>query len=412
MAGDRIVVVGGGVAGGRLVAALREQGHAGSIDLVCAESCLPYDRPPLSKEALLESDFTDKWINPEDFYPSEQITLHLGQPVLAIDRIRKLVTLPGKRLAYDRLVLATGSAPRELAIPGAELPAVTAFRNRRDSVQVARALTGKGHIVVIGGGFIGLEVAASARQRGCDVTVIEAGSQLMTRSAPFTLAYHVAGLHRRHGIKFNFEGFATNIDEEPHGLRVTLNDGRTISASLVVYGIGVSPNTSLAAEAGLDVDDGILVDEAGRTSDPAIFAIGDCARGPDVYAAAPCRHESWESARLQAQRVACALVGRAPPPPEPAWLWSQQFDVLLQFAGSMTGERQVVRGDVLGGDFIIFSLHGGAVVGAAAFERRAEMAWARRLIAQRWKVDSRLLANANIPLKAVRVLERQSRVSA
>lgn len=399
---SRVVIIGGGVAGARTAAALRELEYPGSVDLVCAEEHLPYDRPPLSKECLLRPGAQPTLVNDAGFYAGANVRLHLGLAAVAVDAAARTVRLADhSMLSYDWLVLATGAEPRAFDVPGGALEGVTALRTLSDATFIGQRFEPHKRVVIIGGGFIGLETAAAARERGCEVTVIEASARLMGRSVCGEVSLAFAALHALHGVTLRFGVRPLRFEGRRAVERVYLDDGTVVETDLVIVGVGISPQVGLADDAGLTVDDGVLVDKECRSCDSRIFAVGDCARAPDAVLNRHRRLESWEAARTHAWIAASAIAGTPIPPLAPAWLWSQQYDTLLQISGATgCGGRTVVRGDPARLDFIVFEILDERVIGATAVNRGRDMPWVRRLIARSAPVDTYALANEARPLRA------------
>lgn len=328
---QRIVIVGAGECGGRAALALRRAGHDGPLTLVGEEPLAPYERPPLSKTLPP----TVRPVAAEAAYADAAITLELGAAAVAIDRSVGSVDLSdGRRLAYDRLLLATGARPRRP--PGMESAAV--LRTARDAAAISERLVPGARIAVIGGGFIGLELAALAAEAGCRVTVVEAAPRLMARAVPEAIAAAVADRHLAAGVDLRLGAGIAAVDAGG----VTLVDGGRLDADLVVAGVGAVPQTGLAEAAGLATDNGIVVDGRLATADPAIFAAGDCAAFP--WRGRRIRLESWRNACDQAEHVAATMLGGTEDFDRVPWFWSDQFDLGLQVAGlPAPGQTSVPR---------------------------------------------------------------------
>ena len=399
MASDEtFVVVGAGHAGGRAVEAMRGVGFDGRIVLAGVESHLPYERPPLSKEVLAkDKDLGFCLTNPEHWYADNRIEVILGVPVRALDLGRRQVVLDGGRaLAYSRLLLATGARVRRLGLPGDDL--VHYLRDIDDALALRRDLLEGARIVVGGGGFIGLEVAASARQRGCRVTVLESMPTLLGRVAGPGISEYVEGVQRRNGVEVRTGVTVTAIEGGSRVERVVCADGDALEADAVAVGIGVIPNVELAAEAGIETDNGILVDEFCRASAPDVYAAGDVTNHYNPLFGKRMRLESWQNAQNQAIAAAKVMCGAEAPFAEVPWLWSDQFDLNLQIAGAgLDADETVTRED--GDGFIVFQLSNGRLVGAVAANRPSDMRAARTLIAKRPDVPAADLADPSIPLR-------------
>ncbi|KQY48758.1 FAD-dependent oxidoreductase [Rhizobium sp. Root483D2] len=340
----RLVVVGGGQAAFALVAKLRALKDERPITIVAAEASHPYQRPPLSKKYLLrEMDLDRLLYRPESWYAEHNIDIHLSTSVTAIDRLAKTVTLSdGATLNYDVLALATGSTPRKLpASLGGDLEGVFVVRDFTDADRLAGEMQPGKHALIIGGGYIGLEAAAVARSSGLDVTVIEMADRILQRVASVATSYLVKDIHTSRGVDIREgTGLVRLVGTDGRVTSAELTDGSTIPVDLVIVGIGVTANDALAQAAGLDVANGIIVDGFGRTSDPSIHAMGDCAVLP--WKDMRIRLESVQNAVDQAEAVAALLAGgEAPYDPKP-WFWSDQYDVKLQIAGFGHGHDETV----------------------------------------------------------------------
>ncbi|WP_066947943.1 NAD(P)/FAD-dependent oxidoreductase [Streptomyces lushanensis] len=380
-----VVVVGAGQAALEATAALRAGGHTEPITLVGAETVPPYARPPLSKGFLTGRVGTDElWLRPESFFARQDVTSVLGDPVVEIDRDADRVRLAsGEWIGYGTLILATGSSPRRLSVPGAGLEGVVALRSLSDAEELRCALREAGDLLVVGGGFIGLEVASVARGLGLRVTVVEAGPRLMGRSVGGTLSAHLAALHRAGGTRVLLERELVALRGERGRVQVAeLNDGTRLAADVVVVGIGALPNTALAAQAGLTTGNGVVVDRWLRTSGRNVYAIGDCARFPTPHAARPVRLESVQNASDQARCVAAGLTGNRRPYTSVPWFWTEQCGVRVQMAGlTLPHDRAVVSGSAAEGRFTVFRFRDGRLVGAESVNRSADHMITRRLLA-------------------------------
>ena len=402
---SRVVIVGAGHAGGTAAALLRQHGYAGPVTLIGEERVAPYQRPPLSKAWLKgEADADALMLKPEGFYAEVGIDLILDARVMRIARSRKTVSLAdGRAFAYDTLILATGAHARALHIPGAALAGVLTLRSVADA-EILKAALGPGkRLAVIGGGYIGLEVAASARALGAEAVVIEREPRILARVACETLSTFFADYHRARGVEFEVDAVVEAFEGEGgHVAGVRLGDGRTIACDAVLVGVGAPPNVELAAEAGLECVGGIVVDEQARTADPAVFAIGDATHRPLPLYGRMFRLESVANALEQARQAASAIVGRPAPAHEVTWNWSDQYDLKYQFAGlPFEVDGIVVRGDPAGAKFAVFHLKGDVVQAVEAVNAGAEFMGGRQLIAQRRPVSRARLADTAVSMKEV-----------
>ncbi len=358
MSDDAILIVGAGECGARAAQALREEGFAGPVTLIGAEPHAPYERPPLSKSALTdEAKPTPRTIVSGEKLAELDIHFSHGIGATAIDRAKHQIVLAnGDRLAYSRLLLATGATARRLPIPGADSPRCVYLRSYDDALRIRRTIKPGCRVAIIGGGFIGLEVAASACQRGAEVTLIEALPRLLARCVPEDIAAAVIEKHVASGVEIRCGEALAAIEHHPDET-VLCCRGHAIPADLVLIGIGAVPETGLAAEAGLHCDNGIAVNDRLQTSDPAIFAAGDCCSFPlGIYGERRVRLESWRNAQDQGTLAARNMLGRDEPLTAVPWFWSDQYDLTLQIAGLTDEGRRIVRRDLGDGAFLLFHL--------------------------------------------------------
>jgi 3-phenylpropionate/trans-cinnamate dioxygenase ferredoxin reductase subunit len=363
-----MVIVGAGEAGTRAAFALREAGYDGPVTLIGEEPHLPYERPPLSKEGMVAAELVPKLIADATRLDSFGIEHRRGLRIIAVDRGRQqLVTASGETIGYDRLLLATGAVPRRLMREGRKIPHVGYLRTRDDAATIRARLGPGARLVVIGGGFIGLELAASARRLGAAVTVVEILPRLMARGVPEEIAGVVAERHRQAGVEI-VTGIGIDAVETAHeSARVTLADGRRLDADILIAGIGAVPQTALAAAAGLTIDNGVAVDGGLATADPAIFAAGDCCSFPlAVYGGRRVRLESWRNAQEQGTLAARNMVGGGEMHRAVPWFWSDQHDLTLQITGLADEGPVSVRRDLGDGAFILFHLRADGRLAAAS----------------------------------------------
>ncbi|PIC02199.1 NAD(P)/FAD-dependent oxidoreductase [Caulobacter sp. X] len=400
-----VVIVGAGHAGGSAAAFLRQYGHEGRIVLIGDEPLLPYQRPPLSKAWLKgEADADSLALKPADWYGENNVFLRLSGVAERINRSAKTVTLAsGEAISYDFLILATGARARQLPIPGADLAGVLALRTAADAELLKNALGPGKRLAVIGGGYVGLEAAASARALGAEVVVVERESRVLARVACETLSTFFQDYHRARGVAFElnagveaFEGAGEHIS----GVR--LSDGRVLPCDVALVGVGAIPNDELAKDAGLATANGVVVDLEARTDDPAIFAIGDVTHRPLPLYERQFRLESVPNALEQAKQAASAILGRPGPAPEVPWFWSDQYDLKLQIAGlPFEADRQVVRGDVAAAKFAVFHLKGDLLQAVEAVNAPPEFMAGKQMIAKRTPVNAEKLADTTVSMKEV-----------
>jgi 3-phenylpropionate/trans-cinnamate dioxygenase ferredoxin reductase subunit len=397
----KVLIIGAGHAGGTAAALLRQYGHEGPIVLAGQEAAPPYQRPPLSKAWLKgEADLEALLLRPESFYVEQDIELRTGAAATAIDPAGKTATFAdGTVETYDALILATGSTARRLALPGADRPDLLELRTLSDAERLKAALGPGKRLAVVGGGYVGLEAAASARALGAQAVVVERMDRVLARVASQTLSEFFTDYHRKHGVEILTSAEVTGFEDA--GVR--LADGRLIEADAVLVGVGALACESLARTAGLTCLNGVVVDGEARTSDPSIWAIGDVTYRPvPAHGGAMHRLESVPNALEQAKQAASAIVGRAAPTPEVPWFWSDQYDLKLQIAGLPDGaDRQVVRGDVAAGAFAVFHLAGDRIVCVEAVNAPAEFMAGRMMIGKATPVDADRLIDPSVSMKAV-----------
>jgi 3-phenylpropionate/trans-cinnamate dioxygenase ferredoxin reductase component len=398
---ETIIVIGAGHGGAQLVDSLRVGGFGGNLIMIGDEAHRPYDRPSTSKGLLSGSvELERTFLKREQFYLDNKIELRLGTSVTEVDRRVRAVRLStGERLTYDKLVMATGARARRLSVPGADLGGVFYLRSLADSQAIAGRLGPGRRLAIIGGGYVGLEVAASATKLGCRVTVIEMQKQLLARVAGAEIADFFAEIHRAAGVDLRLDVVLEGFTGEGSVKSVRFADGTEIQADVVVVGIGAIPNTELAAAAELAVENGIVVDDCGRTSDPAIFAIGDATNHPNDLIGKRLRLESVPAAVGQARAAASAILGHPKPCHELPWFWSDQYDIKLQIAGlSQPGDEVVLRGDPAGGRFAAFYLREGKIVAVNSVNSAKDFVVGKRLIIEGRVPEVGRLADPAVPL--------------
>ena len=400
---DRVVVVGAGQAGASLVARLRGEGFGGAVTLIGAEPVPPYQRPPLSKKYLLgEMALERLFLRPESFYPENGIDLHLAETVTAIDRADRQVIAGGHAIPYDRLVLTTGSVPRRLpAAIGGGLDGVHVVRDLADADRMAPEFTEGARVLIVGGGYIGLEAAAVAAAKGLEVTLVEMAGRILQRVAAPETADYFRALHRGHGVDIREGVGLDRLTGDGGRVRgAVLTDGSGMEVDFVIVGIGITPATDLAEAAGLEIENGIRTDARGRTSDPAIWAAGDCASFP--HRGERLRLESVPNAIDMAECVADNLLGAERDYVPRPWFWSDQYDVKLQIAGLGTGYDRIVTRPGDGEGHVSFWYYGGDSLLAvdAMNEPRAYMV-GKRLIDAGRSPDPAAIADPATDLKAL-----------
>jgi 3-phenylpropionate/trans-cinnamate dioxygenase ferredoxin reductase subunit len=358
------LIIGASLTGAKAAEALREEGFDGRVVLVGAEAERPYERPPLSKD-YLRGEMTERpYVHDAGFYEAHDIELRLGRTAVSLDPARNEVALDdGERLRYDRLLLATGAEPRHLTIPGAELDGVLYLRTVEDSDALRARLDAGGSVVVVGAGWIGAEVAASARRRGIDVTVVDPMSVPLERVLGPEVGAVYRDVHADHGVRLLMEAGVEAFEGDGRVERVRTTDGRSVAADFVVVGVGVRPRAQLAAQAGLTVDNGIRTDATLQTSVPGVFAAGDVANADHPFFGEPLRVEHWGNALEQGPAAARNMLGRAEPYERLPYFFSDQYDVGMEYAGfARSWDRVVFRGDPASREFVAFWVEGERVV--------------------------------------------------
>jgi 3-phenylpropionate/trans-cinnamate dioxygenase ferredoxin reductase subunit len=395
------VIVGASLAGAKAAETLRAEGFDGRLALVGAEPERPYERPPLSKDYLRGEVGREKvYVHDPDFYAEHDIELMPGRTALAIDRAGGELALDdGQRLRYDRLLLTPGAEPRRLSIPGADLDGVLYLRTVADSDVLRARLDRGGAAVVAGAGWIGAEVAASARQRGLDVTVIDPASVPLERVLGAELGAFYRDVHTDHGVQMLLGTGVEAFEGQSSVERVRTTDGRELACDFVVVGIGVTPRTELAAEAGLAVDNGILADEHLRTSAPGVYVAGDVANAHHPFYGERVRVEHWDNALHQGPAAAHNMLGRPAAYDRLPYFYSDQYDVGMEYAGlARTWDRVVFRGDPAGREFIAFWLLEDRVVAGMNVNVWDVTDTIQRLIRSRVAVDERRLTDPDVAL--------------
>jgi 3-phenylpropionate/trans-cinnamate dioxygenase ferredoxin reductase subunit len=397
-----ILIIGGGQAGAQAVDTLRREGFGGRLVLIGDEPELPYQRPPLSKKYLSGDMAADRLLfRHQSFYDEHRVELKLGKQAVRLDAAAHQVDLAdGERLTYDRLLLCLGAGSRRLTCPGAALAGVHYLRCLADVAPIRTGFRPPARVVIIGGGYIGLETAATCRQVGCEVTVLEMADRIMNRVVAPSVSQYFSREHRIHGVNIVCDMRVVRLEGRERVERVVCADGSTHAADLVIVGVGAVPTTELASEAGLVCDDGIVVDEYCRTSDPAIYAAGDCTNHPSLRFGRRVRLESVDNAFEQAKTAALNLLDKPVAHDRVPWFWSDQFDNKLLIVGlSQDHDRQVLRGDPASRSFSVCYLRGRELLAVEAVNHSKDYMAARKLIAERALVHVERLADSQIALK-------------
>jgi 3-phenylpropionate/trans-cinnamate dioxygenase ferredoxin reductase component len=409
----RVVIIGSGQAGTQCAVSLRQEGFIGEIVMFGEEPLLPYQRPPLSK-AFMVGELQESSLNTvtEDQLLKQSIDLRRGSRVVSVDRIARKVTLEdSSELTFDHLVLAVGVRNRNARFSGADTQGVLSLRNMQDAQALRRQLYLAKHVVVIGGGFIGLEFGAVAQKLGKKVTIVEASNRVMARAVSPPVSKFFEQLHITHGVDLILNSGVNHITPVNALAQrdVILQDRSVLEANLIVSAIGVEPNTEIASQAGLDVNDGIEVNQDLRTADPSIWAIGDCARFPSRWSVSKqlIRLESVQNAVDQAKHVASSISHGAKPYQAIPWFWSDQFDTKLQIAGlTQAADEIVVRGSPKSGNFSVFCFNRGNFIGAESINKPTDHMAARRMLAANCPITPRQAADIGFDLKSFAQLSK------
>lgn len=395
-----VVIIGAGHGGTHLATKLTQAGVQTAPVLLDAGSEVPYERPPLSKDLLKDPDAATPRLHRADFYESKGIDLRLNTRVESIDRESRTVRLAdGSSIAYERLVLATGARARALPVPGADLPGVVSLRELDEAREIARRLTPGTRVVIIGGGYIGLEVAAAARKHDCDVILLEAMDRVMSRVTSAPVSEHFHNLHVEHGTRIHLGAGVTGIRAEDDALVVEISNGTEYPADMILVGIGIIPNQEIAAQAGLEVGDGILVDDDARTSDPFIYAIGDVTRFTCRRQGVSLRLECVQNALDQADAAAASMLDLPRPEPTIPWFWTVQYDVRLQTAGVRSPDDEIlIRHDPEHARTSVLYLRDGGLAAIDTISALRDFTGGKKLIAARVPIDRTRATDPAIPL--------------
>lgn len=400
---SRVVIVGAGHAAAEAISSLRKKGYEGEILLIGDEPLLPYQRPPLSKKYLLgEVSLQQLYIKGPDTYDAAGVVQMLGRTVLSVNRQTQQLALDGdETVSYDKLILATGTRVRTLPVEGSDLPQIMYLRSKHDADRIRSALRPGAKMLIVGGGYIGLEIAASAIQIGVKVIVIEAMDRVLQRVTSPVVSEFYQSVHQQEGVEIRLSAALVKFSAAA-GHHAVLQNGDTIEFDAAVIGIGVIPNVELASEAGLPCENGIVVDEFCKTTDPNIYAVGDCCIHPSTIYNRRLRLESVPNAMGQARTAVASICGEQQPYDEVPWFWSDQYDVKLQTVGLCEGyDELVVRGDQSERKFAVFYLQEKRLIATDAINSPAEFMVSKKLVAARAHPDPEQLANPDVALKTL-----------
>ncbi|MGI8895713.1 MAG: NAD(P)/FAD-dependent oxidoreductase [Casimicrobiaceae bacterium] len=403
-----MVIVGAGECGARAAFALRENGYSGAVTLIGAEPHLPYERPPLSKAVMVNRAAGAKFISEAAHFAAAEIVHLSSLSVIAVDRVaREVIFASGQRMAYEKLLLATGARPRQLLQQGAAIPHIDYLRTVDDALAIRERLQSGKRLLLIGAGFIGLELAASARALGVEVTVIEFQPRILMRGLPEEIAFAVHARHSQEGVEIITGAAIASVETGPGAARVMLSDGRILCGDILVAGIGAVPATELAQGCGLGIDNGIAVDERLASTDSRILAAGDCCSYPlDLYGGRRVRLESWRNAQEQGALAARNMLGAAEAVSAVPWFWSDQYELGLQVCGLADGSTNAVCRDLGNGAFLLFHLAADGTLLAASgigFGNAVakDIKLAELLIGRRARPEAGLLALPDVKLKSL-----------
>ena len=400
---ETCIIVGAGQAAGQLTVSLRSGGFDGRIIMIGEEPYKPYQRPPLSKHYLAgEAGLERVYFRPDDFYEKADVELLLNTRISAIDRAGRTVVLAGgNHLQYDKLALATGSRVKRLSLPGADLQGLLYLRTLDDANALRERLVSGSKLIIVGGGYIGLEAASVAIKQGVAVTVLEMEDRLMSRTATPTTAEFYRQLHQAAGVDVRTGVCVSGFAGAAGRLQAVLcADGARIPADCALIGIGIEPNSELAAATGLATDNGITVDDYARTADPCIVAAGDCTNHPNAYLGRRLRLESVPNALAQARVAAATLCGTFSPYDEIPWFWSDQYDVKLQIVGLSQGcDRTIVRGDPAQRSFLVFCYREQRLLAVEAVNNPKEFIVCKKLLAAGKPITPEQAADTSLALQ-------------
>jgi len=397
------VIIGAGHAGGMTAISLRQRQYQGSITLIGEENFLPYQRPALSK-GFLAGEIEEKrlYLKSQDYFDKNNIRIIRNCKVVAIDRNNKTILLENqKQLGYEKLVIATGSIVNELKTSSRESD-LYYLRTIRDSLKIREKLRSKSKITIIGAGYIGLEIASIATKKNLEVSVLELENRVMRRVVSSEVSDFFQKKHQSEGVEFKFNTSVTDIEDRGKQKRIICSDGSFLDTDVVVIGVGIKPNIGLAKSSGLKCDNGILVDDRGQTSDPHIFAVGDCSNHHNNILKRRLRLESVQNAVEQAKSVAAGIAGNHKPYQEVPWFWSDQYNIKLQIAGiSQHHDRRVIRGSPEEEKFAVFYQKDKCLIAVDAINSPKEFVTGKKLIQMQAEIPPELIRNVDVDLKEI-----------
>jgi len=397
-----VVIVGASHAAAEAISSLRKKGYEGEIVLIGDEPWLPYQRPPLSKKYFNDEVSTDQlYIKGPATYETAGVVQMLGRTAESINRDKKVVVLDGgEEVAYNKLILSTGTRARILPVPGGDLPQIKYLRTKDDVDLIKESVKANSKLLIVGAGYIGLEVAASAVKQGVEVVVLEAMDRVLQRVTSPTVSEFYQDVHRQEGVEIRLATALQSFEATDSGAQAILADGERLDFDCAIVGIGVIPNVEIAEQAGLSCDNGILVDEYTKTDDPDIYAVGDCSNHPNFIYDRRLRLESVPNAMGQAKTAAISICGEDVPYNEVPWFWSDQYDVKLQTVGLCQDHDQLVlRGDPQARKFAVFYLQAGKLIAVDAINSPAEFMISKKLVAAGARPDVTQLADTDIAMK-------------
>ena len=399
---NNLVIIGTGQSAAQCALTLRRNMFKDNITMIGEEKHLPYQRPPLSKEFLSgEVSLERVFMKSKEFFDQNDVTIFTSTPVISIDRNKKILSLSNQEdLTYNKLVIATGSRVRKLNVEGSSLKNISYLRSIEDANRLKEYFKFGKKLVIVGAGYVGLEVAATAVKKGINVTLIEMENRIMSRTVDPVISKYFDSLHRQNGVEIFLEAALEKFEGKDAVERVICSNGQIIEADGVLIGVGILPNQELAESAGLNCNNGILVDEFGRTEDTSIFACGDCTNHPNTYLNKNLRLESVHNALEQAKTVAMSLLGKQEKYNQVPWFWSDQYDKKLQIVGfSDDHDELVIRGSIEEDNFMLFFLKEGKLIAVNAVNNPKEFLICKKLVANRQKISSDAISNQSVDLK-------------